>query len=546
MLAAMAPEGGGNAGGTAEPKVLKKYTLLGRLATGGMAELFLARANGLGGFERLLVIKKILPAHEHDAQFVRMLLDEARISATLQHSNIVQVFDIDMDDGAVFFVMEHLHGQHVGELLARAAAARMRVSLENAIAIAVAVAAGLHYAHERWGADGKPLEIVHRDVAPNNVVVTYDGNVKLIDFGIAKASGRLSETRFGIFKGKLPYASPEQCRCEPVDRRTDVYSLGALLYELTTGHRAFEATNEYELLRLMTEAMVTTPRMHDKAYPRELERIVLKAMSKEPGDRYQTAQAMQRDLEVFAAQARLDLSAFSLSRLMEQLFEVELANWQDSRRAGLRLEEHISRGMTAVMPAPELAAGSIDGEDEREAAPPVTASSVTAPVTVYNAPTIQAPVVQPPSQSFEPESTLVTHPHGAQNALLAGAACAVVLLVCLFVTLRLRTHDAPPVAAAPPPAVVQPVASMSPLAEPAPATDPAAVVPATVPATGPATATATAAPAATAPVKPHPAAAAPTRHVLHPRVVPPSHAASAPAPAAAHGAVDDLLPPSAR
>ncbi len=331
------------------PQALKKYRVLGQLAKGGMAELFLARADGIGGFERLLVIKRILPALRGDTELVRMLLDEARTAATLTHNNIVQVFDVDMVDGNVFYAMEYLHGHHVLSLIERSRASGTKIPLENAVSIAVAVAAGLHYAHERWGADGKPLDIVHRDVAPNNVIVTYDGNVKLIDFGIAKSANNLSTTRFGLFKGKLPYASPEQCRCEPVDRRTDVYSLGVLLYELTTGFPLFAADSEYELLRLMTEAIVPRPRMRDKSYPRELEQIVLKALAKAPADRYQTAQAMQRDLEVFASKQQLDLSAFSLSRLMAQRFGSELDRWKDSQSAGLTLAQHITK-TTGLLP----------------------------------------------------------------------------------------------------------------------------------------------------------------------------------------------------
>jgi len=326
-----------------EQQALKKYRLVGQLAKGGMAELFLARAAGIGGFERLLVIKRILPELSRDPEVVRMLLDEARTAATLQHANIVQVFDVDMVDGNVFFAMEYLQGQHVLALLERARAGGARIPLENAIAIAIAVAAGLHYAHERWGTDGKPLGIVHRDVAPNNVIVTYDGGVKLIDFGIAKSANNLSSTRFGLFKGKLPYASPEQCRCEPVDRRTDVFSLGVLLYELTTGFPLFVAESEFELLRLMTEAIVPRPRLRDKAFPRELEKIVLKALARDPADRYQTAQQLQLDLEVFAAKAGHDVSAFSLSRLMSSLFSGELDNWRVARGKGLTLEQHIVR-----------------------------------------------------------------------------------------------------------------------------------------------------------------------------------------------------------
>ena len=320
---------------------LKKYRLLGQLAKGGMAEVFLARADGIGGFERLLVIKRILPELASDTEFVRMFLDEARIAATLHHTSIVQVHEVDIADGQVFYAMEHLHGQDVATTLRRLTERAMRMPLGNAIAIIAAVAAGLHYAHEQCSSDGQPLNIVHRDVAPNNVIVTYDGNVKLIDFGIAKAANNLSRTRFGLFKGKLPYASPEQCRCELVDRRTDVFSLGVVLYELTTGQRLFTADNEYELIRVVSEAVVPRPRLRDKSYPRDLEAIVLKALAQNRDDRYPSAYALQCDLEAFANRMQLDLSAMSLSRLMERLFADELTRWRSAERAGVALEQHI-------------------------------------------------------------------------------------------------------------------------------------------------------------------------------------------------------------
>ena len=327
--------------GEPAPQTLNRYRLLGLLAKGGMAEVFLACADGMGGFQRLLVIKRILPELASDTDFVRMFLDEARIAAKLHHGNIVQVFEVDMADGQVFYAMEHLHGQDVGTALRRLAARGARMPLGNAIAITAAVAAGLHYAHERCTSDGAPLHIVHRDVAPNNVIVTYDGNVKLIDFGIAKAANNLSRTRFGLFKGKLPYASPEQCRCEPIDRRTDVFSLGVMLYELTTGQQLFTADNEYDLLRVVSEAVVPRPRLRDKSYPKELEAIVLKALAHDPDERYESAHALQCDLEVFASKLQLDLSATSLARFMGTVFGSELLQWHSAERAGLTLEQHI-------------------------------------------------------------------------------------------------------------------------------------------------------------------------------------------------------------
>jgi serine/threonine protein kinase len=311
----------------------ERYQLLGPLATGGMAEVLLARAVGPRGFERLLAVKRILPERAHDPELVRMFLDEARNIAGLAHHRIVQIIDIELRDGALFYAMEYLHGQTLAAVVARA----RRLPLDASIAIAIAVAEGLHHAHER------PSPVVHRDVAPSNVMITYEGSVKLIDFGIAKAASNLSNTVFGTFKGRLGYSSPEQCRCEPVDRRTDVYTLALVLYELTTGRRAFAADSEREMIELMTEARVAAPRSLDAAYPAELDAIVMKGLARDRDDRYPTAEALHRDLEAFAARAELNLSERATSRLMNELFADELASWHVARDSGLTLEEHVVR-----------------------------------------------------------------------------------------------------------------------------------------------------------------------------------------------------------
>ena len=343
----------------AAPHTLNRFRLLGQIAKGGMAEVFLARTEGLGGFERLLVIKRILPELATDSDFVQMFLDEARIAATLHHANIVQVYDVDIADGQVFYAMEHLHGQTVAAIVRELSARAANIPLGNAIAITAAVAGGLHYAHERRNSDGQALGIVHRDVAPNNVIVTYDGTTKLIDFGIAKAVNNLNHTRFGFFKGKLPYSSPEQSRCEAVDRRSDVFSLGVMLYELTVGERLFTGDNEYELMRVVSEAVVPRPRLRDGSYPPELEAIVLKALAADPAQRYPTARALQNDLEVFASQYRLDLSTLSLARLLESLFRDEVVRWRDAERAGMTLAQHITGTLTTDDYLPEDADASL-------------------------------------------------------------------------------------------------------------------------------------------------------------------------------------------
>jgi serine/threonine protein kinase len=325
----------------------ERYQLLGPLATGGMAEVLLARSVGPQGIERLLAVKRILPERARDPEFVRMFLDEARNAAGLAHHRIVQVFDIEMRDGVLFYVMEYLHGQTLAAVIARA----QRLPLDASIAIGIAVAEGLHHAHER------PSPIVHRDVAPSNVMITYEGGIKLIDFGIAKAANNLSNTVFGTFKGRLGYSSPEQCRCEPIDRRTDVYSLAIMLYELTTGRPAITADSDHEMVEHMAEARVTPPRAIDPAYPADLEAIVMKGLARDRDHRYPTAEALRHELEVFARSAELRLSDHALSRLMGQLFSEELAPWYRARDSGHTLEEHVIgetlRSNPTIEPVPE-------------------------------------------------------------------------------------------------------------------------------------------------------------------------------------------------
>jgi serine/threonine protein kinase len=334
----------------------ERYQLLGPLGVGGMAEVLLAKTRGPNGFERLLAVKRILPERAKDPDLVRMLLDEARNAAVLSHHRVVQVFDVELRDGAVLYAMEYLHGQTLEAVIARAG----RLPLDASIAICVAVADGLHHAHER------PAAIVHRDVAPSNVMILYDGNIKLIDFGISKAANNLSNTVFGTFKGRLGYSSPEQVRCEPVDRRTDVYSLAVMLYELTTGRPAFTAEDEQQMIERMEQVRVTPPRQIDPAYPAELEAIVMKGLARDRNARYPTAAAMQQDLEAFAQRASLNLSDSAISRLMAKRFAPELEPWHRARDTGLTLDEHIME--ITLRPQPP-AFGLTDSIDEAATVP---------------------------------------------------------------------------------------------------------------------------------------------------------------------------------
>src|SRR5688572_3986250 len=230
-----------------ESRRLGKYELVSHLASGGMASVYLARISGLGGFSRYVVLKTLDSTDLTDESLVTMFLDEARIVATLHHQYIAQVFEVGVEDGTYFLAMEFVHGETVRRILETMRERGRKLPLDFCLTVIWAAAAGLHYAHERRAPDGSPLGIVHRDVTPSNVIATYDGSIKLIDFGIAKARRRSApETAAGFIKGKVGYMAPEQIRGLPIDRRTDVFALGVLAYELTTQTRAFDGASQFE------------------------------------------------------------------------------------------------------------------------------------------------------------------------------------------------------------------------------------------------------------------------------------------------------------
>jgi len=295
-----------------------RYVLGRRLARGGMAELYLAKALGVAGFERPCVLKLVLPHLTEDAVFVEMFLTEARLASTLDHPNVVHVVDTGEVDGEFFFVMEYVHGRDVRALLRAVNPGTM--PLQAAVTIAHGVAQGLHYVHERRDPSGRFLGLVHRDVSPSNVMVSYDGSVKVVDFGIAKATEMRHATRTGVLKGKVHYMAPEQCEGHALDRRTDVFALGILLYEMTTGRPLFTGTNDYYVMSRIVRGVFARPREVDPAYPPDLEHIVLRALARDPNDRYVSAQALQVELEQYARAADLSLSARGLSETMHEVF----------------------------------------------------------------------------------------------------------------------------------------------------------------------------------------------------------------------------------
>ena len=307
------------------PQRFGKYTLLRRLATGGMAEIFLALQRSVAGFEKLIVIKRILPSMSQDEAFRQMLTHEARIAATLSHPNIVQIFDLGFIDGSFFIAMEYAHGEDLRSIVRQMRKLGLTdFPLHHALAIVRGICSGLAYAHDKRGLDGEPLRIVHRDISPQNVIVTFEGDVKIVDFGIAK-SGFQDETELGQLKGKVPYMSPEQARGEAIDLRSDVFSTGVVLFELTTGKRLFKGANELHTLQLICDKTYPHPSQVRANYPPRLDAIVMRALQKDRDRRYQSARDMLADLEDFIRDERIPVSTVDLNRWMQGLFSDRLA-----------------------------------------------------------------------------------------------------------------------------------------------------------------------------------------------------------------------------
>jgi len=308
---------------------------------GGMAEILLARAREPSKPERLVVLKRMHRQLAADREYVQMFVDEARIATTLRHPNVVEVYEFGEDGDQYYIAMEYLHGHDLRRVLSDMAKQQIPIRLGQALAIASGVCRGLDYTHERTSPEGELLGIVHRDVSPHNVLLTYSGRVKLVDFGIAKASGQLGRTRTGILKGKVAYMSPEQAMGDTLDRRSDVFCIGILLWEMTTGHWLYRRKSELETLKAVVESDAPRPSQLNPTYPPELEQIVMKTLARKREDRWATAGELDDALIEFAKRRRLNLSPAMLGTLMSSVFSEEVAAWQDARRAGASLGDHL-------------------------------------------------------------------------------------------------------------------------------------------------------------------------------------------------------------
>jgi serine/threonine protein kinase len=279
-----------------EPKKFGKYQLLQKIALGGMAELYRSKVTRAHGFEKLVAIKKILPHLTDQGNLVKAFIDEAKLAALLQHENIVQIYDFGSIDDEYFIAMEYLFGKDLRKLTRKARKIAVPLGLENTLYIISRICAGLDYSHNLKDLQGKPLNIIHRDINPQNIFLTYEGQVKIIDFGIAKAASHNSTTHEGLIKGKLAYMSPEQATGKTIDHRSDIFSTGNILYELLAGRRMFEGET-MEVYSQVREARYEPLDKLRPDLPAKLYEIVERALAKDPDQRYQTCGEMLADLE---------------------------------------------------------------------------------------------------------------------------------------------------------------------------------------------------------------------------------------------------------
>jgi len=358
-----------------------RYEILRPLGSGGMGEVLLARQSALPGIERLVVIKKVLPHLAREPGFLQRFLDETRVAASLSHGNIVSVYEVGEADGEYFMAMEYVEGMDLREVLHRLKTAGRRMPEDLALYILIEVAKGLSHAHEKRGSDGRLLGIVHRDVSPANLLLSFDGQVKLTDFGVAKAAMRLAATLPGTLQGKVYYMSPEQVSGQECDGRSDIFSLGVVAYEMLAGCRPFEGDSD---LAVMDQVRRCAPRPLVEAapyVPSALAARVERAMARDPGDRYPTMEAFRADLSTYLLEAHTMVSARALADFLEEL-----------RGRGPREAERLSVGPDRLPASLDDVAASLLGPRTDEGA------EASRTRTLQAAPPAPSPAPSPPSR----------------------------------------------------------------------------------------------------------------------------------------------------
>jgi serine/threonine-protein kinase len=372
------------------PATIGKYEILTPVGAGGMARVYLGRQTGLAGFEKIVVIKAIHAHLSTETRFVDMFLDEARIAAQINHPNVAQVYDLGHEDGQYYLVMEYVPGEALNSVIVTGLKQKKPMTPKIAARLVAWAAEGLHAAHELRNMAGEALEVVHRDITPGNIIALYQGGAKVVDFGIAKARGRLTKTETEGLKGKLSYLSPEQLDEETVDRRSDVFALGIVLWELLALKRLFQRRHPAASIKAILQEPIPPPSSVQPGVPRALDDIVLRALERNPKDRYQTAQEMQAALE----RGRLP-GTIVVADYMKSLFAQRIENRQELLKrlaTGGRLDSkelaevaegfHMDDSGSVSLPSVDLSGlrSQSDGS-RRETADPVVVTEETDAIT---------------------------------------------------------------------------------------------------------------------------------------------------------------------
>lgn len=330
---------------------LDRFELIAELASGGMATVYLARLGGVGGFQRFVAIKRLHPHLAKEHEFTQMFLDEARLAARLHHPNVVPILEIGMTDQGYYLVMEYIEGDTLARLLARSAQAGRPLAMSAGVRICLDALAGLHAAHELTDDDGKPLEIVHRDVSPQNVLLGVDGISRITDFGVARAASRLTTTRSGQLKGKLAYMAPEQARGKDIDRRADVFAMGIVLWETLAQKRLFKGEGEAETLNRVLFEPIPSPRTLRPEIPASLEAIVMKALERDPAARFASCAEMGDALEAAARAEGMLGDHKEVAAHLASVIGTDISQQRDAVRAWLARSEPSRQQLAIPVPS---------------------------------------------------------------------------------------------------------------------------------------------------------------------------------------------------
>lgn len=337
---------------------LGQYQLLEQLAQGGMAQVFKAKTVDSSGLERLVVIKRILPHISADPEYVEMLVDEAKIAVNFTHGNIAQVYDLGRVKEDYFIVMEYVDGKTLSHILKKLKHRGQNFPLDILLYCFIEVCHGLDYVHNRLGPDGNPLGVVHRDISPQNVILSYAGNIKIIDFGVAKARYKEGKTESGVLKGKFAYMSPEQARSDVIDHRSDLFSVGILIWEVATGERLFKRTTNHETVQAIQKAKFEPASSLRDGLPKELDKIIKKALQKSPRQRYQNGADMAADLEKLLFAINPDFKSIQAAEFIYKLFGPE----EDEKELPSQIFKKEVTPITGSMRVPKVLSKSHDEE----------------------------------------------------------------------------------------------------------------------------------------------------------------------------------------